>query len=336
MENKFHLYVPPILSLIDDESLSFKYRGCKLLIDFLTPIKASDSDILRRTNLSSVFDDALTPCLLSLPTITPEDEALHLFSVAYPALLLTLKARYQTDTSNHGRSAVKGDDKKAYITRLVTLIRDSIISSFHHVSSYNPTSTNDGSSLAAFPYPRLSTFLLEQLRIVVQEIGINTAKYLQELMPVIYGTLTNPFGTAHVPLLLAGVATAQAVILNAHPRIWRLRGDLLAAICQCWINVSHDESSTNDSTQKIELRKVLTKLQGTVYLLKLSVQGAIDMGIRNTGIEGGEDLNAAGIVNENEMDMERDVEALVEADEQLKELLQAGVDADLSGEYFFG
>ncbi|KAF5016567.1 hypothetical protein F66182_11711, partial [Fusarium sp. NRRL 66182] len=223
LENQFHFYVPPILSLVDDESLSFKYRGCNLLTKFLTPIRASNSDLLKRTNLSSVFDDALTPCLLSLPSITPEDEALRLLGVAYPALLLTLKTRYHVEgDSNPRQTATEQDEKKAYIGRLVTLLRDNVISSFHHVSSYSPASANEEvSSLASFPYPSLSAFLLDQLTTIIQQIGIHTTKYLQEIVPVVYSTLSNPFGTALVPLLLAGLASTQAAILNAHPRIWR-------------------------------------------------------------------------------------------------------------------
>ncbi|OKL57808.1 hypothetical protein UA08_06966 [Talaromyces atroroseus] len=323
LENQFHFYVPPILSLIDDESASFKYRGCMLLASFLAPIRTSNSDLLRRTNLSSVFDDALTPCLLSLPSITPEEEALQLLGSAYPALLLTLQARYHVS-----RTQKNSDDKTAYITRLITLLRDSVISSFHHISSYSPASAIEGgSSLASFPYLRLSTFLLEQLRILVKEIGIHTTKYLQEIIPVLYTTLTNPFGTASVPLLLAGVAAAQAVILNAYPRIWRYRGDFLAAVCQCWINVLQDELGTSygDDAQKDQLRTVKCKLQGTVYLLKMGVQGAVTM--KSEGVMGAD--------GEENLDTENDVKALVEADEQLKPLLQIDVDRDLGNAYFF-
>jgi hypothetical protein len=282
--------------------------------------------------LSSVFDDALTPCLLSLPTITPEDEALRLLGVAYPALLLTLKTRYHIDRDTKVRqTATKQDDRKAYINRIIILLRDNVISSFHHVSSYSTASANEEiSSLASFPYPRLSTFLLDQLTTLIQELGIHTTKYLQEIVPVVYSTLSNPFGTAFVPLLLAGIATTQAVILNAHPRIWRYRGDLLTSISQCWINVSREKSSTKDSEQKLQLRKVLSKLQGAVYLLKLSVRGA---GSTKMGSEGGPDL--VELVDEENVNIDDDVKALVDADEQLKELLQIDADVDLDDNYFF-
>lgn len=133
-----------------------------------------------------------------------------------------------------------------------------------------------------------------------------------------------------MPLLLAGIATTQAVILNAHPRIWRYRGDLLAAICQCWINVSQDESSTKDSEQKLQLRNVLFKLQGAVYLLKLSVRAA---GSTHVGSEDGLDL--VEMLDEKGVNIDDDVKALVDADEQLKKLLQIDVNIDLDDNYFF-
>ncbi|RJE18606.1 hypothetical protein PHISCL_09051, partial [Aspergillus sclerotialis] len=82
LELHFPLIVPPLLALIDDESLPFKARGCDLLSQILKPIRETNSDILKRTNLSSVFEDAIKPCLLSLPTITPEHDSIRLLGIA--------------------------------------------------------------------------------------------------------------------------------------------------------------------------------------------------------------------------------------------------------------
>lgn len=104
----------------------------------------------------------------------------------------------------------------------------------------------------------------------------------------------------------------------------------MAAICQCWTNVSRDESSTKDPEQKSQLRQVLLKLQGTVYLLKLSVRGA-----SSTKLGSEESSDSIEMVDEKDLDIDDDVKALVDADEQLKELLQVDVDADLDDNYFF-
>lgn len=300
-------------------------------MNFLTPLRTADSDLLKHTNLASVFDEALTPCLLSLPTITPEDEALNLLGAAYPALLLTLKTRYHIDSvTTTSQPSEKKSEKRIYTSRITTLLRDNVISSFHHVSSHSPASANeDISSLASFPYPKLSTFLLNQLSILMRELGIHTTKYLQELLPVIYMTLTNSFGTAFVPLLLSGIATMHSVILTSYPRIWRYRGDLLSAICQCWINVIEDESSTTDPERKSQLRKVMLKLQGAVWLLKVSV--------RTTFMEvyGEDDSESIEMVDEKDVSIDDDILTLIDADEQLKELLEIDANGALDDVYFF-
>ncbi|KAH8696710.1 ATP :tRNA-specific tRNA nucleotidyltransferase [Talaromyces proteolyticus] len=306
LESDFHFYIPPILSLLDDESLPFKFRGCNLLFSFLKPIQPSNSDLLQRTNLSSVFDDALTPNLLSLPKITPEEESLQLLKATYEALLLTIQTRYHTR-----------QNKAAYTSRITKLLRDNIISSFHHISSYTPTSMEEPSTLVSFPYPRLSTFILKELRIITQELGIHTSKYLQEIVPMIYSTLTNPFGTAHPPLLEAGVAAAQAVIFNSHPRIWRYRGELLSAFCECWLHVYQDEKEMGDPNSNSRLRDVMRRLQGAVYLLKTAVIGA-----DNLKQEDFETVNCA------------EIEALIGADEDLKGLFQGSADGNLHNDYF--
>ncbi|CRG83670.1 hypothetical protein PISL3812_01025 [Talaromyces islandicus] len=327
LEDQFQFYVPPILSLLDDESPSFKYRGCDLLIRFLKPIQSSNSDLLRRTNLSSVFDDALTPTLLSLPTLTPEDESLQILGITYEALLLTLQTRYHI---YHSSSDQQEDNGAAYTSRLTTLLRDNVISSFHHISSYTPTSKTEPSMLASFPYPRLSTFILDQLKTVIHHIGIHTTKYLQEIIPVIYSTLTNPFGTAHLPLLAAGVAAAQAVILNSHPRIWRYRGEFLAAFCACWMNVSQEEKETNDLKLKAQLQNVMKKLQGAANILNIAVQSAV-----STEDEDATRIYWTGVTEGDKIDMRKEVEDLVAADQNLTGLFDKIDEEDLLSDDYF-
>ncbi|KAJ6108971.1 hypothetical protein N7512_008808 [Penicillium capsulatum] len=214
LEAHFPLLVPAILALIDDSSIHFKIQGCEILGQLLESIQRSDSDILIRTNLISVFEDAITPCLLSLPSITPEENSLSLLGVAYPTLLSLFKAAYQTPHFTKS-SSPKGKKDEEYTTRLVKVLRSNLVSSFHHVSSSTPASI---STAASFPHPRLSAFLLDWIGIFVKELGIHTTKYLQDLVPVLYTTLTNPFGTVHPPLLFAAVSATKAVITNAHPR----------------------------------------------------------------------------------------------------------------------
>ncbi|KAJ5782500.1 hypothetical protein N7457_004274 [Penicillium paradoxum] len=294
-EAHFPLLVPTILAMIDDNNLPFKSKGCALLTQLLRPIQESGSDILRRTNLTSVFEDAVTPCLLSLPSITPEDRSLDILGEAYPALLSTFRTAYKGPLQSE-------KDKEAYTTSLVKLLRSNLISSFHHVSSSTPAS---GSATASFPHPRLSTFLLEKMSVIINELGIHATKYLQELIPVLYTTLSNPFGTAHPPLLLAAATTTQAVIKNAHPRIWRWRGEVLSGLSSCWLHVAED---TSDSVT--ELAKLKRELQQTLQILKHVLQNPVPIA---AGVPEPEQLQAKET-------MQQELQELADADAELKGL----------------
>ncbi|KAF4155449.1 hypothetical protein CNMCM6936_009027 [Aspergillus lentulus] len=325
LEAHFPLLVPPILALVDDDSVAYKTRGCILLTQLLTPIRESRSDILQRTNLASVFEDAVRPCLLSLPSITPEDDAIKLLGVAYPALLSLLQTNYHTTTP---RSAVNANRDK-YISSVTRTLRENLISSFHHISSTNRTST---SSFASFPYPRLSTLLVDQMYPLLLELGIHTTKYLQEIVPLLYSTLSNPFGTAYPPLLLSAVAVTRAVILNAHPRLWRWRGEILGALCSCWLRVVEEEgeiaeravkgrSTAEDQETNTALTQLKKELRGVVYLLRFALENPA----RADGDAGQLEAKAA---------IRKELQELVDSDEALADLLLADIDPNDAD--FFG
>lgn len=293
--------------MIDDSSLHFKTTGLNLLIQILKVIQESGSDILLRTNLASVFRDAITPCLLSLPSITPEESSLKILGAAYPALLALFKTAYQTSKNQPSRNKEEGE----YTTSLSQILRSNLISSFHHISSSTPAS---GAISASFPHPRLSAFLLDWICIFVKNLGIHTTKYLQEIVPVLYTTLSNPFGTAHLPLLLSSASTAKAVILNAHPRIWRWRGEMLAGLTACWLYVAAESKEKTNKSTATELAELKRQLQAAVQLLKHVLQ-------HPAVIEGDPDADQLAAKD----DMDKELNELVAAEAELKGLLFADV-----------
>ncbi|KAK2877214.1 hypothetical protein FQN49_001338 [Arthroderma sp. PD_2] len=279
IERHFPLLVPPILSFIDDESLAFKAEGCKLLQDLLRPLKEAKSDILRRTNLDSVFQDALSHCLLSIPTVTPEKESVHLLSFAYPAIFSVIRTRFSSVTSR--QRGTKGQlptkemaelekDNKLRISNLMHILRHNIISSYLHTSSPRPA---EDTSISSYPHPYLSTLLLRQLAEAINELEIEATKYLQDIVPLLTSTLTNPFGVAYVPLLITAAQCYHSVILNCWPRLSRWRGDILAGVCACWLHLCDDEEdgmsfSDEGPPDRVHLRLILQRL---VKLLKVVV-----------------------------------------------------------------
>ncbi|KAJ6119751.1 hypothetical protein N7523_004031 [Penicillium sp. IBT 18751x] len=307
LETHFPLLVPAILAMIDDSSIHFKTTGLKLLAQILKPIQESGSDILLRTNLASVFRDAITPCLLSLPSITPEESSLKVLGAAYPALLALFKTAYKPSKKQLQSKA------DGYTTSLTTILRSNLISSFHHISSSSSISV---ATSASFPHPRLSTFLLNWICIFVQELGIHTTKYLQEFVPVLYPTLANPFGAARPELLLSSISATKAVILNAHPRIWKWRGEILAGLTACWLHVGTESRETTSTVPVTELSRLKRELQTAVYLLKHALQNPV-------AIEGVQDADQLAAKD----NMDKELNELVAADAELKDLLLADVKA---------
>ncbi|KAJ6021115.1 hypothetical protein N7540_006619 [Penicillium herquei] len=264
LESHFPLLVPAILSLIDDSNISFKVQGCRLLNKLLMSIRETGSDILIRTNLVSVFEEAITPCLLSLPTITPVNDSLKILSAAYPVLFFLLEVAYINLSLPKSRSQAK-KDTETYNTSLAKILRSNLIPSFNHISS----SSSISGSNASFPYLDLSTLLITKIGSVVNKIGIEATKYLQDIIPILQTTLTNPFGTAYPPLLCMAVSVTRAVILSAQPRIWKWRGELLAALCTCWLHVSEE---INERTSLSEVSK---QLRITAAILKYALQNPV-------------------------------------------------------------
>ncbi|KAK2745410.1 hypothetical protein FQN57_003753 [Myotisia sp. PD_48] len=281
IEAQFPLLVPPILSLIDDDSLAFKARGCQLLHQLLHPLEETKSDILQRTNLDSVFQDGLSHCLLSIPTITPEKQSVHLLSYAYPAIFAVIRTRYPathiTATNNSllqpflTQPKLKPQQKnqgaaQQRLSSLTRILRHHIISSFLHTSNPRPL---EDSSISSHPHPLLSTLLLNQLNIVIRELGIVVTTHLQDIVPLLTSTLGNPFGTSYIPLLNAAAECYVTLLLNAWPRIPRWRGEILAGICSCSLNLSDDEEIIRSQNGDDSLEKLRIHLKNSVKLLKV-------------------------------------------------------------------
>ena len=83
--------MPPILALIDDSSVRYKTLGCSSLSLFLA---SNPSITLDRTSLGEIFEDAVMPCLMYLPTLTEEADSIALLEQAYPTLIRLACVRF--------------------------------------------------------------------------------------------------------------------------------------------------------------------------------------------------------------------------------------------------
>jgi hypothetical protein len=80
-------------------------------------------NILTSTGIGTVFQDAIFPTLLYLPSLTPEPESITLLRPAYAALLALAKT--DEDTGSAGRRK-----------QLDKLLRDGVFAAYHHASEY--------------------------------------------------------------------------------------------------------------------------------------------------------------------------------------------------------
>lgn len=84
ISKQWPLFVPVLVTLLEEPTAWFRARGLTALDAFL---KRLPFNILRNTGLNSVFEQAVLPTLLFLPTLTPEKESLQLLEPAYESLL---------------------------------------------------------------------------------------------------------------------------------------------------------------------------------------------------------------------------------------------------------
>lgn len=95
------------------------------------------------------------------------------------------------------------------------------------------------------------------------------------------------------------------------------------------MNISQDEKETRDIESKAELRNVMKKLQGATNLLNIAVQSAVSVKEDDLKI-----IYWTGVAKGDEIDMRKEVEALVAADDNLRGLFDKIDEEDLSDDYF--
>jgi hypothetical protein len=110
----------------------------------------------------------------------------------------------------------------------------------------------------------------------------------QDLIPLLSDVLSEPFGTAYPPLLIATVTTLQTIILTDWPRISAHRPEVLRGLVFCWLRLMEDQPNPG-------LNELKQGLKDAVKLLKAAVR--------------------------DEVDIDKDIKLLLQSDGRLTELL---------------
>ncbi|OIW32451.1 hypothetical protein CONLIGDRAFT_712778 [Coniochaeta ligniaria NRRL 30616] len=227
------LYIPPLLTLLDDPQTRIRSRGLCLTTSFLSILPAPT---LRATGLASVFEDAIFPSLSYLPSLTPEAESVALLDPAFDALLV-LAGKLGAGEEEGG----KREERRL----LDKVLREGVLAGYFHCPEY----------------PRIVEVLMQRAGDVLAALGLGGVKHLKDLVPVLKSVITDPFAYGRLETVVAGVRALQAVVGNCWPRlvegVWA--EEVLGVVVVGWVRLLDldEERRGRDDVRGIreELRK---------------------------------------------------------------------------------
>jgi hypothetical protein len=230
-------------------STRLRALGLSFLTTFLPNLTPK---LLIQTGLDSVFEDAITPTLLFLPSLTPLSESLVLLPAAYAAIFALSSTRYPI-TSPPDPSLLKFLDR---------ILRTGIFPGYQHSSTH----------------PEIVRELLSELEILIRMLGIHCVKHLQHIIPMLTTTLNDPFSTATPALLLTATKTLQTLLLNAWPRMsdQEHRVNILKSLVLCWRSVGEELGENRDSTAELEEVQKQLKIAGCLLMKAAQNDDSLD------------------------------------------------------------
>jgi tRNA nucleotidyltransferase (CCA-adding enzyme) len=231
-EQVWPLLVPPILTLVDDWETQYKQLGAELLHSLL---RATSPTLLSRTGLGSVFEDALMPCLTYLPSLTPENDSVAILAATYPALFTLIETRFPTTTS----TPPKDPTRLNRIKSLDTILRKGILHTYAHCGQY----------------PNITRVLFLNLTTLLNELGIDSVKHLQYILPMLSESLTQAAKAQQTDLLMATLQALQAAIFNGWPRMVEHRIEIMKGVTIAWLILV--ESGKGDTGEVAEVKKCM-------------------------------------------------------------------------------
>ena len=86
---------------------------------------------------------------------------------------------------------------------------------------------------------------------------------LQHIIPLLSAVLSNPFGTAYPPLLLAALQAIQSVTIIDWSRIEYHGSEILRSLIICWLQTLQDDDAARPSS----LGQVKVEIKHSVRLL---------------------------------------------------------------------
>lgn len=214
-------------------------------------LKTVAPPLLQRTGLGEVFQNALMPCLLYLPSLVVETESIEILEAAYVAVILLNQVQFPGEKYRLQRT-----------NSLEKVLMDGIFKGYAHA----------GENV------RIAELLVQKMIDLVRELGIEVVKYskvlpchqsplgiangsLKHIFPLLSEILSRPFATAYPPLLQISLQAIQVLVVIIWPRVKYHRSKLLEGLAICWLSIE------DEATQSEYLHRIQANIKHTVKLV---------------------------------------------------------------------
>ncbi|ETS83339.1 hypothetical protein PFICI_05215 [Pestalotiopsis fici W106-1] len=237
----WHLFTPVLLTLLDEARTDVKVRAMRIFSAFWARCPPG---LMARVGLANVFEQAIFPAVLFLPTLTPEDESIRILNVAYPALFQIAGLPYPENVI--GEPVKQPEFTEAQRKMLDTIIRQGLLVGYHHANEHI----------------RLTELFCNKATSIVNGMGILSVKHLKNLLPMVAEIMTEPFGTKYPPALLAANQLIQTIMRCCWPRIGCYGTEIIRILTTCYLHIEDEDSFPSGSPSKEDLKTALSKTTG--------------------------------------------------------------------------
>lgn len=210
-------------------------------------LKTVKPPLLQRTGLGEVFQSALMPCLLCLPTLVVENESIEILEGAYVAVILLNQVQFPGEKNRTQRTI-----------SLEKVLIDGIFKGYAHA----------GENV------KIAELLIQKMISLVRELGIEVVKYLKvmpchqsppdiansslkHMLPLLSEILSGPFSTACPPLLQVSLEAIQVLVVIIWARVKYHKSELLEGLAICWLSIE-DEATQSEYLQRVQANIELT------------------------------------------------------------------------------
>ncbi|KAI8984971.1 hypothetical protein BD414DRAFT_441962 [Trametes punicea] len=227
VERLWHLFIPPIMTYLDDYQASYKVQGVRLASQLL---QNAPSSLLRRTGIDVLLSTSLRTCL----TFLHDPETPDLIRAAVSTHLRLIQM-----TTDEGSAA--------RFEQLCSLLGDSIIGNIWIYASREPGVIE--ASMDCIPE-------------IVGMLDVGTTRYLKALIPqLVFPLIPAPENGASVGYKLSSARALHSVLRVCVPRIHKWRGTISEAALKCWVELA--DAGVDDeavSALRYELRNICAAL----------------------------------------------------------------------------